>query len=80
MSDHGSAMGIHPDHAETGDVDERTSNFFAALTPGHESLFPEDITPVNVMRLLEDAYLGTEFGEVEPLADGLHIGPEELGE
>jgi hypothetical protein len=80
MSDHGSAMGIDPDHAETGDVDERTSNFFAALTPGRESVFPEDITPVNIMRLLEDAYLGTEFGEVEPLAEGLHISPDELGE
>ena len=80
MSDHGSGIGIDPAHAEAGDVTDRTSNFFAALTPGHESLFPEDITPVNVMRLLSDAYLGTEFGEVEPLADGLHIGPDELGE
>jgi hypothetical protein len=80
MSDHGSALGIHPDHAETGDVDERTSNFFAALTPGRQSPFPEDITPVNIMRLLEDAYLGTDFGEVQPMADGLNIGPDELGE
>ena len=36
-------------------------NLFAARTPGHEALFPEDITLVNVLPTLFNAYLGTQL-------------------
>ena len=78
MSDHGSGVGIDPDRADEGDTDERTSNLFAASTPGHADLFPDDITPVDVMRLLRDAYLGTSYGPVAPMPDGLDIDPDEI--
>jgi hypothetical protein len=44
MSDHGSRRDIV-------DLDEFFHNFFAARTPGQE-LFPADVSPVNVLRLL----------------------------
>lgn len=47
MSDHGSRR----DHA---DLDEFFHNFFAARTPGKE-VFPDDVSPVNVLRLLVSA-------------------------
>jgi len=78
MSDHGSGVGIDPDNAEAGDLAERTSNLFAAFTPAREAIFPDDITPVNVMRLLLDAYLETNFGEVQPYPGGLHVEDHEL--
>lgn len=78
MSDHGSGVGIDPDRADEGDTDERTSNLFAASTPGHPGLFPDDITPVDVMRLLRDAYLGTSYGPVDPMPNGLDIDPDEI--
>jgi hypothetical protein len=44
MSDHGSRRDIV-------DLDEFFHNFFAARTPGQE-VFPADVSPVNVLRLL----------------------------
>jgi hypothetical protein len=47
MSDHGSRR-------DRADLDEFFHNFFAARTPGQQ-LFPADISPVNVLRLLVSA-------------------------
>lgn len=44
MSDHGSRRDV-------ADLDEFFHNFFAARTPGQE-VFPADVSPVNVLRLL----------------------------
>jgi hypothetical protein len=52
MSDHGSRV---------FGVEEKLLNFFAAATPGHRGIFPEDATPVNVFVRLGNAYLGTDL-------------------
>jgi hypothetical protein len=46
---------------DTGVSTEYFRNFFAARTPGHPDLLPDDISPVNVLSLVENAYLGTDF-------------------
>ena len=37
------------------------ANFFAARTAGHANLFPTDVSLVNVLTTIENAYLGTAF-------------------
>ena len=66
-ADHGSASEVDwvvttPDEAAPSALRERTGILFAALTPGHTNLYPDDISPMNIFRLLADAYLGTDFG------------------
>lgn len=78
MSDHGSGIGMDPDQPDGGDLFGRTANLFVARTPGRKGVFPDDVTPVDVFRLLLDEYLGTDFGRVPPLPGGLHIEPSEL--
>ena len=58
LSDHGSASGLDWSDLRNSDFDERTANLFAALTPGHPGLFPEDVTLVNTFPLLLDAFYG----------------------
>jgi hypothetical protein len=70
FSDHGSAA-----HFETQDIDsdldERFSSLFAARTPGHDDVFTESQTPVNVFPRLFNAYFGTDL----PLqADATYFG------
>ncbi len=61
MSDHGSAAGFDWHDVEGSDIDERSANLFAALTPGRSGVFDETITPVNVFPRLFGAYFGTSF-------------------
>jgi hypothetical protein len=54
---------------------ERTGTLFAALTPGHVGLYPDDISPTDMLRLLFDAYFGTDYGRALPPTDGGQIPP-----
>jgi hypothetical protein len=59
MSDHGSrSTGELPATLTPEEANERFASFFAAYTPDHPGLFPDTITPVNVMAILSNAYLG----------------------
>ncbi len=53
LSDHGSALDVTVENAET-----RLRNLFAAYTPGHDALYPDNVTLVNVFPTLFDAYFG----------------------
>jgi hypothetical protein len=80
FADHGSASRVDWITAQPTAVDpalllERTGILFAALTPGREGVFPPDISPVDMFRLLFDAYFGTDFGRAEPPPGGGHIAP-----
>jgi hypothetical protein len=80
FSDHGSASlvdwnQIDPNEADPGRLLERTGNFFAALTPGREGVFPDDISPVDIFRLLFDAYYETDYGRATPPEDGGNVPP-----
>ena len=71
-ADHGSASSVDwvvttPDEAEPSALRERTSTLFAALTPGRPDAFPNDIAPLNIFRILADAYLETDLGPAPPL-------------
>ena len=59
MSDHGSRL----DTAAGTDLmsPEADDNFFATLTPGHEGLFGDSPTPVNLFPQVLNAYLGTDL-------------------
>lgn len=61
LSDHGSAAGVDWDNLDASDLDERTANLFAALTPGRSGVFPPDVTLVNVFGLMSEAYFGREY-------------------
>jgi hypothetical protein len=54
-------FGDHGIRFDAGVSVEYFRNFFAARTPGQEDLFPDDVSPVNVVVTLEIAYLGTTF-------------------
>lgn len=54
MSDHGAAP--RPEVFQGAGEEEHYANLFAASTPGKTGLFPEDVSPVNVFRILLDAY------------------------
>jgi hypothetical protein len=80
FADHGSASVIDWNAADPSEVDparlmERTGAFFAALTPDREDVFPDDISPVDIFRLLFDAYWGTDFGRAVPPPGGGQIAP-----
>ena len=80
FADHGSASVVDwnvtdPDEADPARLLERTGILFAALTPEHEGVFPDDISPVDLFRLLFDAYLGTDHGRAVPPVDGGHVEP-----
>jgi len=80
LSDHGSSSRVSwlrtdPTEADPQDVLERTATFFAALTPDHQDVFPDDVVTVDVFRHLFDAYLGTNLGRAVPPASGSQIPP-----
>jgi sulfatase-like protein len=62
--DPGAVVVLFGDHGirfDAGVSVEYFRNFFAARTPGNASLFPADVSPVNVLVAIENAYLGTTF-------------------
>jgi hypothetical protein len=78
MSDHGSAsrvdwLATSPAEADSIDRWERTSSFFAAYTPGHSDVFPDDVVPVDIFRYLSDAYFGTNLGTATPPPGGRQL-------
>ena len=80
FADHGSASQVDWTQTEIEDADparllERTGTLFAALTPGRDGIFPDDITPVDLFRLLYDAYLGTDYGRAVPPEGGAQVTP-----
>jgi len=60
MSDHGSETEVHYGDPHHPSSEERFLNLFAAYTPGHGDLFPEWATPINVLPILMNTYLGTD--------------------
>lgn len=80
FADHGSASAVDWNETEPGEADpakllERTGTLFAAFTPDQEDVFPDDISPVDLFRLLYDAYLDTDYGRAIPPEDGGHVPP-----
>jgi hypothetical protein len=61
MSDHGPQEYFDPVSPSDDELNERSANLFAARTPGHPGLYPDDITLVNVLPILFNAYLGTDL-------------------
>jgi len=62
MSDHGSrSRTLDPSHNTPDELRERFGTLFAAYTPGHESVFPNDVTPAEVMGRLLNTYFGLPF-------------------
>ena len=59
MSDHGPGIDFDVSDPLGSDLDDRTSNFLAILSPGKPDLFPPGTTPVNVLSRVLNAYLGT---------------------
>ena len=55
FSDHGASLDITSANAE-----ERLRNLFAAYTPDHPNLFPDDHTLVNTLPILSGAYLSED--------------------
>jgi hypothetical protein len=66
MSDHGSELGLDWADSSRSDLQERFSNFFAARTPSQPSLFPSDLTPVNLFPILFNSYFDDAFPTHEP--------------
>jgi hypothetical protein len=54
-------FGDHGIRFDAGVSVEYFRNFFAARTPGHANLFPADVSPVNMLTAIENAYLATTF-------------------
>ena len=71
FSDHGLRI-------DAADRDEMFRSLFVASTPGMPNLFPDDVTPVNVIPRLRNAYLGAEV----PLAseESYWVDPRTAGE
>jgi hypothetical protein len=61
FSDHGSRSRLNIHEPAASDFDEALANLFAARTPGHEQLFPDTITLVNVLPILFNAYFGLDL-------------------
>jgi hypothetical protein len=80
FADHGSASVVdwnvtQPEEADPARLLERTGILFAALTPERDGVYPEDVSPVDLFRLLFDAYFGSSQGRAEPPAGGGHVAP-----
>ncbi len=73
MSDHGPGVGIEKLVPTADGLAERSASFFSARTPGRPGLFPDDITIVNVLPILLNAYAGTNLPLQE---DRLYFGPD----
>jgi hypothetical protein len=75
FADHGSSSRIDWVDTEPRDADpalllERTGILFATLTPGQEEVYPDDASPIDLFRLLFDAYFGTDNGRAIPPGGG----------
>ncbi|MDX6592763.1 MAG: hypothetical protein QOJ13_1959, partial [Gaiellales bacterium] len=80
FADHGSASRVDWVEADPREVDpklvlERTATLFATLTPGHDDVYPDDPSPVDLFRSLFDAYFGTDYGRAVPPENGGQIPP-----
>ncbi len=74
FSDHGPEELLDWWDPDEPGLSDRFANMFFARTPGHPGLFPDDITLVNVLPSVFNAYLGTDL----PLhANDLFFGPTE---
>jgi hypothetical protein len=76
VSDHGSGAGLVWDDLDGSDLDERTANLTAALTPGHPGLFGPTPTLINTFPTLLRAYIGED---VPPVADTLYVQTDDIG-
>ncbi len=73
LSDHGPGVGLEDWAPGDPRRADRVKNLFMARTPGHPGLFPDDVTLVNVIPLLFNAYFGAQL----PLRpDDSYFGPE----
>jgi len=84
FADHGSASRTDWNATDPATVDptillERTGTLLAALTPGHAGVYPDDVSPTDMLRLLFDTYFGTDYGRAEPPPDGGQIEPVDAG-
>ncbi len=62
MSDHGArSRPFDPATASADDLRERFGTLFAAFTPGRTAVFPNDVTPAQIMVDLLNAYFGTDY-------------------
>jgi hypothetical protein len=80
FADHGSASAVDwnattPAEADPARLLERTGILFAALTPGHDDVYPDDVSPVDLFRLAFDAYFSTDLGRAVPPDGGGHVPP-----
>lgn len=80
FADHGSASVVDWNETQPADADparllERTGTLFAALTPEQEDVFPDDISPVDLFRLLYDTYFEMDFGRATPPEGGGQVPP-----
>ena len=72
FSDHGPEELLDWREPDEPGLRDRFANLFLARTPDHPNLFPDDVTLVNVLPILFNAYLGTDL----PLhPDDLFYGP-----
>ena len=65
IADHGSWFDIGAEYDEHSDLRERFSILFAASTPRHPDLFPDDVSVGQVLPILFNAYLGTNINVPE---------------
>jgi hypothetical protein len=61
LSDHGPGIDWDAQDPLGSDLNDRTSNFLAILSPGRAGLLPPGTTPVNVLPRVLNSYLGTSF-------------------
>jgi hypothetical protein len=61
VSDHGPDVAFSDDDPLSYNLHDRTSNFLAALVPGHLDVVPDDLTLVNLFPVVFDASLGWDL-------------------
>jgi len=61
VSDHGPDFAFSDADPLSYDLRDRTSNFIAALVPGHDNVVPDDLTLVNLFPVVLDASLGWDL-------------------
>ena len=76
FSDHGPDEYLDWKNPDAAGISERSSILFAARTPGRTGVFPDDISLVNVLPTLFNAYLGTDL-PVRPTE--IWFGPQPRG-
>ena len=76
LSDHGSGAGLAWADLPSSDMDERTANLFASLTPGHPDLYGAAPTLINTLGILLNAYTNAEI-DIQP--DTLYVPIDDIG-